>query len=172
MLKRVHTVTTPSGWRCGGLSRRLLALLPLPLPSQPQSTAPPFSKRYAVSCPTLLGERGDELAAEGRDVRDHAAPDRVGGGRETLVYVSEGLLERPRIAPPPPAGVLMGVALSLRGGAGRGRSPPPFRSAAAADWATSPPRPRRGGDRATHRVDAGPARRRRWGRVVTGTYEL
>ena len=31
-----------------------------------------------VWCTVLLfGERRDELAAEGRDIRDHAAPDRV-----------------------------------------------------------------------------------------------
>jgi hypothetical protein len=43
----------------------------------------------------LLGERRDELAAEGRDIRDDAAPDQVRGGRETLVDVSDGLLEWP-----------------------------------------------------------------------------
>ncbi len=30
-----------------------------------------------AASPLLFGERGDELAAEGRDVRDHAAPHRV-----------------------------------------------------------------------------------------------
>ena len=48
--------------------------------------------------PLPFGERRDELAAEGRDVRDHAAPDRVGIGRETLEHVSEGLLEWTRTA--------------------------------------------------------------------------
>ncbi len=39
--------------------------------------------------PLPLGQRGDELAAEGRDVRDDAAPDRVEGGRKTWEQGSE-----------------------------------------------------------------------------------
>ena len=37
--------------------------------------------------PLLLGQGGDELAAEGGDVGDDAAPDQVGSGRETPEYV-------------------------------------------------------------------------------------
>jgi hypothetical protein len=46
----------------------------------------------------LLGQGGDELAAEVGDVWDHAAPDQVGGGRKTLVDVSKVVLGRPRRA--------------------------------------------------------------------------
>jgi hypothetical protein len=47
----------------------------------------------------LIGEGGDEFAAEVGDVRDHAAPDQVKRGRETLAYVSDSHLGRPRMAP-------------------------------------------------------------------------
>jgi hypothetical protein len=40
----------------------------------------------------LLGQGGDEFAAEVGDVGDHAAPDRVESGRETTGYVSDDLL--------------------------------------------------------------------------------
>jgi hypothetical protein len=51
-----------------------------------------------VTCTVLLfGERRDELAAEGRDIPDHAAPDGWESGRETAGYVSEGLLGRPKM---------------------------------------------------------------------------
>jgi hypothetical protein len=40
----------------------------------------------------LLGQGSDEFAAELGDVGDHAAPDRVGSGRETLEQVFAGLL--------------------------------------------------------------------------------
>ena len=33
--------------------------------------------------PLLLGQGGDEFAAEVRDVGDHAAPDRVGCDKQT-----------------------------------------------------------------------------------------
>jgi hypothetical protein len=36
----------------------------------------------------LLGQRSDEFAAEVGDVGDHAAPDQVRSGLETLKYVS------------------------------------------------------------------------------------
>src|SRR5215210_4684206 len=45
--------------------------------------------------PLLLGQGGDELAAEVRDVCDHAAPDRVGSGLDTL----EQAFARPPGAP-------------------------------------------------------------------------
>ena len=35
-----------------------------------------------VAAPLLFGERGDQLAAEGRDIGDHAAPDRVKRNRD------------------------------------------------------------------------------------------
>jgi hypothetical protein len=37
----------------------------------------------------MLSERRYELAAEGRDVRDDVAPDRVRSGRETSEYISD-----------------------------------------------------------------------------------
>jgi hypothetical protein len=40
----------------------------------------------------LFGECGDELAAEGRDIRDHAAPDQEKGVRDKSEYVYDGLL--------------------------------------------------------------------------------
>jgi hypothetical protein len=40
----------------------------------------------------FLGQGGDEFAAEVGDIGDDAAPDQVGGGQETLVDVSDGLL--------------------------------------------------------------------------------
>jgi hypothetical protein len=40
----------------------------------------------------LLGQGGDEFAAEVGDVGDHAAPDRVESGRETRGYISDDLL--------------------------------------------------------------------------------
>ena len=47
----------------------------------------------------LLGQGGDEFAAELRDVWDNAAPARVGGDRETLKYVSDHVLGRPQQTP-------------------------------------------------------------------------
>ena len=47
----------------------------------------------------LLGQGGDEFAAEGGDVSDHAAPDRVARGAQISLIHSRGLLGRPRIAP-------------------------------------------------------------------------
>ena len=42
------------------------------------SVSPPLVQRLVCAAPPLpLGEGGDELAAEGRDVGDHAAPHRV-----------------------------------------------------------------------------------------------
>jgi len=62
----------------------------------------------------LLGERGDQLPAEGRDVRDHAAPHRVKIGRGQ----PENLFERPPQVTSngcrPLAGVLMGVSREAR----------------------------------------------------------
>jgi hypothetical protein len=75
------------------------------------------SYRCAAWCaePSLLsGKRRHQFAAEGEDVRYHAAPDHVGSGRETSEYVSDGHLGRSQKSPPPPAGVLTGVALEAR----------------------------------------------------------
>jgi hypothetical protein len=47
----------------------------------------------------LLGQDGDEFAAEVGDVGDHTAPDQVKRGLGTSDHVSESLLGRPRIAP-------------------------------------------------------------------------
>jgi hypothetical protein len=47
----------------------------------------------------LLGQGGNEFAAEGGDVWDHPAPEPVAGARETLKYVSHIHLRRPRMAP-------------------------------------------------------------------------
>jgi hypothetical protein len=55
-------------------------------------TTLPFTSHILRWCTALLspiGERGDELAAELWDVGDDAAPDEVGGGRETLGHVSD-----------------------------------------------------------------------------------
>ena len=46
----------------------------------------------------LLVQGDDEFAAEVGDVGDHAAPDRVERGRETLEYVYDGSLDRPQMA--------------------------------------------------------------------------
>jgi len=40
----------------------------------------------------LLGQGGDEFAAEGGDVWDHPAPDQVRSGRKTPEQVIAGLL--------------------------------------------------------------------------------
>ena len=45
-----------------------------------------------LNIPLPLDQGGDEFAAEVGDVRDNAAPDQVGGGRETTGYVSDDLL--------------------------------------------------------------------------------
>ena len=58
----------------------------------------------------LLGDGGDEFAAEVGDVGDHAAPDQVRGDREASEYVSEGLLGHGPKYLLFPAGVLTGVA--------------------------------------------------------------
>jgi hypothetical protein len=48
-----------------------------------------------VSCTVLLfGECRDELAAEGRDIRDHAAPDQMKMSCGRPEPISEGLLGR------------------------------------------------------------------------------
>jgi hypothetical protein len=65
---------------------------------------------WCVSDPTLLlGERGDQLAAEGWDVGDHAAPDRV----KQVLKASRARLRRPSREVPRayvfPAGVGAGV---------------------------------------------------------------
>jgi hypothetical protein len=57
----------------------------------------------------LLGEGSDEFAAEVGDVWDHAAPDQVGGGRQTLEHVSDGRLGRGMNRSPSSIGVLAGV---------------------------------------------------------------
>ena len=42
--------------------------------------------------PLLFGESGDELAAEGKDIWDHAAPDRVKWGYGWLVSLHHSSL--------------------------------------------------------------------------------
>jgi hypothetical protein len=50
-----------------------------------------------VTCTVLLfGERRDELAAEGRDIPDHAAPDQVKMSCGRPEPISDGLLGRSR----------------------------------------------------------------------------
>src|SRR5215217_1505943 len=60
-LRKAHTATRPSGWRCGCSSRRLLAPDPLPLPSRHHSTAPPSLKRYEVETPWTREARRSSL---------------------------------------------------------------------------------------------------------------
>ena len=51
-----------------------------------------------VWCTVLLfGERRDELAAEGRDIPDHAAPDQVKMCCGRPEPISEDLLGRPKM---------------------------------------------------------------------------
>jgi hypothetical protein len=57
----------------------------------------------------LLGQGGDEFAAEVGDVGDHAAPDQVRGNREKLEQVFAGLLGWDINRSPSSTGVLMGV---------------------------------------------------------------
>ena len=54
-----------------------------------------------AASPLPLGERGDQLAAEGWDVRDHATPHQERGIRETLEHDFEGPLRLPRMAAVP-----------------------------------------------------------------------
>jgi hypothetical protein len=75
---------------------------------------------------SLLGQGGHEFAAEVGDVGDHAAPDQVGGGRETVVNVSDGRLGRGIIRSPSSIGVPTGVRLAWRTeGSGSARKDPP-----------------------------------------------
>jgi hypothetical protein len=62
----------------------------------------------------LIAEGGDELAAEGGDVWDHAAPDQVGSDRDLSEYASNGPLHRARACLPPPVGVFAGVNREVR----------------------------------------------------------
>jgi hypothetical protein len=72
---------------------RLGRVLPIGLlgeRSKRYSTLLYWCARWCGVRPLLFGERGDELAAEVRDVGDDAAPDQVRGGREAPDFVSEG----------------------------------------------------------------------------------
>jgi hypothetical protein len=62
------------------------------------------------SSPLLIGEGGDELAAEVGDVGDHAAPDQVGSSREVSGYFSDDLLLWLRIDCSVLAGMFTGVS--------------------------------------------------------------
>jgi hypothetical protein len=57
----------------------------------------------------LLGQGGDEFAAEIGDVGDHTAPDRVGGLREGGRTSSTGFSSGSFWIAPPAAGVVAGV---------------------------------------------------------------
>ncbi len=61
-----------------------------PSPSYPNPSHPQIAFRsIGVSALLLLGQGGDEFAAEVGDVGDQAAPDHVEQGRETAGDVSE-----------------------------------------------------------------------------------
>jgi hypothetical protein len=64
--------------------------------------------------PLLLGQGGDEFAAEVGDVGDHAAPDQVGNDRDPSEHVFDGRLEWDMSGFLPLAGVLTGVAREAR----------------------------------------------------------
>ena len=49
---------------------------------------------WCIRSPLLFGERSDELAAEGRDISDDAAPDEVSFAERSFIYPgSAGVLE-------------------------------------------------------------------------------
>ena len=62
----------------------------------------------------LLGQGGDEFAAEVGDVGDHATPDQVRGNRKKLEQVFAGLLGWDINRSPSLTGVLMGVVRDPR----------------------------------------------------------
>src|SRR5215210_8941629 len=63
-------------------------------PISPSPIAPRWCTDWCAASSLTIFERGDELAAEVRDIRNDAAPDRVGSGLETSAYVSDGPLRR------------------------------------------------------------------------------
>ena len=68
----------------------------------------------------LLGQGGDELAAEIGDVGDDAAPDQVKGGVQASRTCIRGPSRGMQLGSPFLTGVLMGVVRTVRGGHGPG----------------------------------------------------
>jgi hypothetical protein len=91
--------------------------------SNPRSPTPlSLPLVYLLVCPSplLLGQGGDELAAEGGDVGDDAAPDQVKGDAQTSRTCIRGSSRGMQIGSPFLTGVLTGVVRTARGGHGPG----------------------------------------------------